>query len=101
MTEGRVRAGGNLSLKPTRCRRFPSARAPEPPCSALELAELRRHLGYVLNAGPWELGGFARVDNPFARKYAGSVIVNEGNSRFFEPAPGRTWLASVSATLKF
>ncbi|HEY8710614.1 MAG TPA: TonB-dependent siderophore receptor, partial [Burkholderiaceae bacterium] len=59
------------------------------------------NLGYVVNAGPWELGGFARVDNLFARKYAGSVIVNEGNSRFFEPAPGRTWLASLSATLKF
>jgi iron complex outermembrane receptor protein len=29
------------------------------------------------------------------------VIVNEGNSRFFEPAPGRTWLAGVSASMKF
>jgi len=59
------------------------------------------NLGYVLNAGPWELGGFVRVDNLFGRAYAGSVIVNEGNSRFFEPAPGRTWLAGASATLKF
>jgi iron complex outermembrane receptor protein len=38
---------------------------------------------------------FARVDNLFARRYAGSIIVNEGNGRFFEPAPGRTWLAGV------
>jgi iron complex outermembrane receptor protein len=38
---------------------------------------------------------FARVDNVFDRRYAGSVIVNEGNGRFFEPAPGRTWLAGV------
>ena len=59
------------------------------------------NLGYVLNAGPWELGGFVRVDNLFGRAYAGSVIVNEGNSRFFEPAPGRTWLAGTSATLRF
>jgi len=59
------------------------------------------HLGYVLNAGAWELGGLLRADNLFDRRYAGSVIVNEGNSRFFEPAPGRSWLASVSATLKF
>jgi iron complex outermembrane receptor protein len=42
---------------------------------------------------------FARVDNVFDRRYAGSVIVNEGNSRFFEPAPGRTWLAGVDWTL--
>jgi iron complex outermembrane recepter protein len=59
------------------------------------------NVGYALNAGPWELNGFVRVDNLFARAYAGSVIVNEGNSRFFEPAPGRTWLASATATLKF
>jgi iron complex outermembrane recepter protein len=38
---------------------------------------------------------FARVDNLFDRRYAGSVIVNEGNGRFFEPAPGRTWLLGV------
>ena len=59
------------------------------------------NVGYVVNAGAWELGGFVRGDNLFDRRYAGSVIVNEGNSRFFEPAPGRTWLASVSATLRF
>jgi len=59
------------------------------------------NLGYVLNLGSWELGGFVRGDNLFARRYAGSVIVNEGNSRFFEPAPGRTWLASASATFRF
>ena len=57
--------------------------------------------GYVVNVGAWEVGGFVRADNLFARQYAGSVIVNDGNSRFFEPAPGRTWLASTSATLKF
>ena len=58
-------------------------------------------LGYVLRAGPWELNGFVRGDNLFGRRYAGSVIVNEGNSRFFEPAPGRTCLASAAATIRF
>jgi len=38
---------------------------------------------------------FARIDNLFDRQYVGSVIVNEANSRFFEPAPGRTWLVGV------
>jgi iron complex outermembrane receptor protein len=38
---------------------------------------------------------FARVDNVFDRRYFGSVIVNEGNRRYFEPALGRTWLVGV------
>ena len=29
----------------------------------------------------------------------GSVIVNDGNGRFFEPAPGRNWTLGLSATL--
>ncbi len=32
---------------------------------------------------------FARVENLFDRRTIGSVIVNEGNGRYFEPAPGR------------
>ncbi|MGZ5216825.1 MAG: TonB-dependent receptor family protein [Caldimonas sp.] len=59
------------------------------------------NLGYVAQIGHWNLSGFGRVDNLFGRKYAGSVIVNEGNSRFFEPAPGRTWTAGVSASFTF
>jgi iron complex outermembrane receptor protein len=42
---------------------------------------------------------FARVDNLLDRRYAGSVIVNEGNARFFEPAPGRTWLLGLDVPL--
>ena len=58
-------------------------------------------LGHLMRRGAWELRGFGRVDNVFGRKFAGSVIVNEGNARYFEPAPGRTWLAGVSAALSF
>jgi iron complex outermembrane receptor protein len=36
------------------------------------------------------LRGFARVDNLLDKTYVGSVIVNEGNSRFFEAGPERT-----------
>ncbi|MBC8058437.1 MAG: TonB-dependent receptor [Rhizobiales bacterium] len=57
--------------------------------------------GYVWRAGRWELNGFVRGDNLAGRTVVGSVIVNEGNSRFFEPAPGRTWLAGAGATLAF
>ncbi|MCY7353793.1 MAG: TonB-dependent receptor [Lysobacter sp.] len=35
--------------------------------------------------------GFARIDNLFDRDYVGSVIVNEGNERFFEPGAGRSF----------
>ncbi len=59
------------------------------------------HIGYQLNLGAWEVGTLLRVDNLSDRRYAGSVIVNDGNGRFFEPAPGRSWLASASATLRF
>ncbi len=33
---------------------------------------------------------FLAVDNLFDRRHAGSVIVNEGNRRYYEPGPGRS-----------
>ena len=59
------------------------------------------YAGYKLAAGAWEWSGLLRIDNLFDRRYAGSVIVNEGNGRFFEPAPGRSWLVAMSATRRF
>ncbi len=64
-------------------------------------AVVNTSVGYTLRAGAWELGGFVRGDNLFDRHYAGSVIVNEGNQRYFEPAPGRTWLVGASASVGF
>jgi len=52
--------------------------------------------GFEQKRGPWQLREFVRIDNLADRNYAGSVIVNEGNQRFFEPAPGRNYLAGVS-----
>ena len=51
--------------------------------------------------GAWRLRGFARVDNVAGRSYAGSVIVAEARSRFFEPAPRRTWTAGLDASFNF
>jgi len=34
----------------------------------------------------------ARVNNLADHQYVGSVIVNDGNGRYYEPAPGRTWM---------
>ena len=56
----------------------------------------------IASAGErWELTGFARVDNLFDRRYIGSVIVNEGNARYFEPAPGRNWTIGAGAAYRF
>jgi len=35
------------------------------------------------------LQGFVRIDNVLDKTYVGSVIVNEGNGRYYEPGPGR------------
>ncbi|PKO82954.1 MAG: TonB-dependent siderophore receptor [Betaproteobacteria bacterium HGW-Betaproteobacteria-11] len=66
---------------------------------AYTIASLR--LGFEQKSAGWMLKEFVRVDNLSDKKYAGSVIVNESNSRFFEPAPGRNWLAGVSASYHF
>ena len=65
---------------------------------AYTVASLRA--GYEWRLGASTLKAFVRVDNVFDRRYAGSVIVNEGNARFFEPAPGRAWLAGVRIALR-
>ena len=49
----------------------------------------------------WALAGlsvqaFGRIDNLFDRRVLGSVIVNDSNGRYFEPAPGRGWLIGLS-----
>lgn len=38
-----------------------------------------------------------RIDNLFDRTYAGSVIVNDGNGCFFEPAPGGRFSSDCAA----
>ncbi len=59
------------------------------------------HAGYLWPLDRWTLSAFARVDNLFDRQYAGSSIINEGNGRYFEPAPGRNWSAGISAAYRF
>jgi iron complex outermembrane receptor protein len=49
------------------------------------------------DVGNVRMKGFVRVENLLDRKYAGSVIVNESNGRFFEPAPGRAFYTGLSA----
>ena len=58
-------------------------------------------VGFTQKRDRWTFREFLRIDNLADRGYVGSVIVNEGNRRFFEPAPGRTWLLGASAAYAF
>lgn len=57
--------------------------------------------GLVQERARWRLTEFARVDNLGDRNYVGSVIVNENNGRYFEPAPRRAWTLGLQAALQF
>ncbi|WP_416041065.1 TonB-dependent receptor family protein [Acinetobacter lactucae] len=59
------------------------------------------NVGYAWVMGDWKVNSFARVDNLFDKNYAGSVIVNDGNGRFFEPADGRNWSAGLRVIKQF
>jgi iron complex outermembrane receptor protein len=49
----------------------------------------------------WRLSEFLRVDNAGDRAYVGSVVVNDANGRYFEPAPQRSILVGLQASLQF
>ena len=53
--------------------------------------------GWTQRFGAWRFSQLVRVDNAADRRYAGSVIVNEANRRFFEPAAPRGALLSLTA----
>ena len=44
--------------------------------------------GFEQKRHGWQSSEFVRIENMFNKSYVGSVIVNDANSRFFEPAPG-------------
>jgi iron complex outermembrane receptor protein len=51
--------------------------------------------------GAWTWREFVRIDNLTDKKHVGSVIVNDGNSRFFEPGLGRSVSAGIELTRRF
>ncbi|MGI4938708.1 MAG: TonB-dependent receptor family protein [Janthinobacterium lividum] len=51
--------------------------------------------GYEIKVGGTRLFVFGRIDNLFDRTYAGSVIVNDANGRYYEAAAGRRLFAGV------
>jgi iron complex outermembrane recepter protein len=58
---------------------------------------LNLRAGFAQDLAGWHFTQLVRVDNAGNHSYAGSVIVNEGNRRFFEPALPRNWLLAVAA----
>ena len=57
--------------------------------------------GVVQQGRGWRITEFARIDNLTDRNYVGSVIVNETNSRFYEPSPRRNMTIGIQASLQF
>lgn len=57
--------------------------------------------GYKFLYERWALDLFGRVDNLFDKGYVGSVIVNESNGRYYEPAPGRNYGVGMSVSYRF
>lgn len=51
--------------------------------------------GYRHQLGNLTLEPFARLENLTDRDYVGSLIVNGAGARYYEPAPGRSWLAGL------
>ena len=49
----------------------------------------------------WTFHQTLRLDNLLDRQYVGSVIVGDGNRRFYEAAPGRSWYAGAGAQYSF
>jgi iron complex outermembrane receptor protein len=57
---------------------------------------MNARLGYTWTMPRANWSAFVRLNNLFDRNYAGSVIVGDGNGRFFEPAPRRNWFVGAS-----
>jgi iron complex outermembrane receptor protein len=56
--------------------------------------------GYAAELGSTRLSVFLRLNNILDRRYAGSIIVDDGNGRYFEPAPGFNVFAGLTAAFR-
>jgi iron complex outermembrane receptor protein len=56
--------------------------------------------GLVQERGRWRISEFVRIDNVADRNYAGSVIVNDANGRYYEPSPRRNMTVGIQASLQ-
>jgi len=65
---------------------------------AYAVAGLDGGYGVVLNR--FKVNAFLRINNLLNRRYVGSVIVDDGNSRYFEPGPGFNILGGFSVAMQ-
>lgn len=68
---------------------------------AKDYAVLNVRGGYERAVGAWELSGFVGINNITGQKYIDSLRINDGNMRFFEPAPRRNYYGGVGVTRLF
>lgn len=60
------------------------------------------YTGYTWRSGDhWNINSFVRVDNVLDRHYVGSVVVNDRNGYYYEPAAARNYLVGITANYKF
>jgi iron complex outermembrane receptor protein len=57
--------------------------------------------GLAQRGAGWALSEFLRIDNLGNRNYAGSVVVNDANGRYYEPAPRRSLLLGAQGRVSF
>lgn len=57
--------------------------------------------GFEQKLAHWHFKEYVRVENLFDKEYIGSVRINDGNGRFYEPAAGRNYLLGLTANYKF
>jgi iron complex outermembrane receptor protein len=60
------------------------------------IANLR--MGYTTYIGDTEFTPFFGINNITNQRYIGNIRINEGNTRYFEPAPERNFYAGISLT---
>ena len=56
--------------------------------------------GYGFDTRHYRVNGFLRINNLLNRHYVGSVIVDDSNSRYFEPGPGFDAMVGFTAVFK-
>ena len=67
--------------------------------STATVTALRASHNFAL--GPGTLSLLGRIDNLGGLRYAGAVIVNDVNGRYFETASGRIWLLAAHWRMAF
>jgi iron complex outermembrane receptor protein len=69
--------------------------------AAAGYAVLNYRFGFEQSTFHWHFREFASINNLLDRRYIGAIVVNTGNGRAFQPAPGRNVTLGVSASYAF